>query len=283
MGMTSWLWWAGCTGTPLPSAPQADASAIEPAEVVAVAAAEEVPEVVPQEDAPPAPAPVIEARREPAPVTGPVTAPVVAPAPVGVPTPVPAPAPAGPRLWTLDPSQGALSVLVRYERGTALASMAHDHVVAATGWTGTVSWVEGEPQRCEISVSVPVSGLVVDPPGSRTRAGLPGETPAEDRGKILENLSGDRQLDGDRFPKITFRSTSCTPQGEKILVAGTLSLHGVSRAIEVPMEIEAGERFAARGAFSISGESFGFQPFRAAMGAVRNQDRLAFTIDVRGR
>jgi polyisoprenoid-binding protein YceI len=283
MWVTGWLWWAGCAETQVAVAPQAELRALEPARGVAVVMSEEVQPV--EAPAVPPPAPVVEVRPAPAPAPAPV--PVVEPVVEPVPEPIPVPEPvlevAQPRLWTLQPSQSDLSVLVRYERGTALASMAHDHVVAATGWTGTVWWVEGEPERCEISVSVPVTGLVVDPPGSRARAGLPGETPDEDKRKIGENLSGDRQLDGSRFPQITFRSTSCRPQGEKILVTGTLSLHGASRRIEVPMEITADERLQARGTFSISGESFGMQPFRAAMGAVRNQDRLDFTIDVQGR
>lgn len=190
---------------------------------------------------------------------------------------------AAPRTWKLDPASSAVFVLVKHDPDTALAGMAHDHTVAATGWSGTVTWTDGDPSACKVEITVPVSGLVIDAPGMRARAGLEGETEEDDKAKISENMWGSRQLEKDRFPSITFSSTSCTGSGSAITVAGTMTIHGVSKAVSVPMTITtAGDTFSAKGTFPSTASAWGFQPFTAAMGMIKNLDALQFTVDVKG-
>jgi polyisoprenoid-binding protein YceI len=224
---------------------------------------------------PPAPTPIVAA---PPPPSAPRPAPAASP-PVSLPPPPALPAPPAPveaapvdtaRTWTLDPAASRLVVEVRHDPGTALASLAHDHVVAATGWSGSVTWDPADPGRCVIAIDVPVAGLRVAD-----------DSPADDKAKITANFSGPRQLDGATFPTITFRSTSCAADGR---VTGDLAIHGVTRRITVPMRIStADDRFEARGGFVVSTGDFGFEPFTAAMGAIRNADPLTFTVVAVGR
>lgn len=194
----------------------------------------------------------------------------------------PAPAAAEARTWKLDPAASVLYVLVKHDTSTTLANMAHDHTIAATGWTGTVVWNPADPTACKVDITVPVAGLVVDPPGYRERANLHGETEESDKPKILDNMWGSRQLDKDRFPSITFSSTSCSGAGP-VVVSGNMTIHGVSRPVSLPMNITVdGDTFSAKGRLPSSTSQWGFEPFTAAMGMIKNLDELEFTIDVKG-
>ncbi|MCB9683473.1 MAG: YceI family protein [Alphaproteobacteria bacterium] len=198
--------------------------------------------------------------------------------------PAEAPAAPEPRTWKLDPSASTLFVLVKHDPNTALSGLAHDHTVAATGWSGTVTWTEGDPSACKVEITVPVSGLVIDPPGLRQRAGLEGDTPDSDKAKISDNMWGSRQLEKDVFPSISFASTSCNGSGSVITVAGNMTIHGVTKAVSLPMTINvSGDTFSAKGTMPSTASAWGFQPFTAAFGAIKNLDELQFTIDVRGR
>lgn len=198
------------------------------------------------------------------------------------PTDEPAAEPAkGPVTYALQPSRSVLAVLVKYDRTSLIAG--HDHIVQASTFTGTVVWDPADPSTCDIDISFPVTALVVDPDGSRARAGLEGETSDNDKKKIKQNFEGKSQLDASGFPTISFESTSCVAKGERFEVTGPLSMHGVSHEVKASMKITAdGQAFAAKGTFSGTHGDWGFDPFTALLGSLRNDDALAFTVDVKG-
>jgi polyisoprenoid-binding protein YceI len=204
--------------------------------------------------------------------------------------PVAEPAPEEPSVvgaadYTLALGRNSLYVVVTYQRGTLGAALAHDHVVVATKYSGTVHWDPADPSACRVAVDVPASGLRVDPPGARARAGVEGDAPVEDQPKIEENFNSKRQLDSGAFPVLTFRSERCAarPDG-RVDVTGPLTIRGVSRPTTVAMAIEAdGETFTARGKLTANHGDFGMTPFSAAMGAVKNAEPLAFTLDLTGK
>lgn len=190
--------------------------------------------------------------------------------------------PSGPVDYVFDAARSSLYVVVRYDRSSTLGpSIGHDHVVAATDATGRVRWNEADPGLCEVRLDVPVSGLVVDPPGSRSRAGLEGTPPVADQPKIVENLQGKKQLDLSAYPTISYRSTSCSGSAGRYDVRGALTMHGTEKAISLPMKIAVDDgRFVAHGTFDARHTDFGFDPFSAVMGALRNDDGLSFVVDV---
>ncbi|MCB9685637.1 MAG: YceI family protein [Alphaproteobacteria bacterium] len=187
------------------------------------------------------------------------------------------------RTWDLDPAASTLFVLVKHDPNTALAGMAHDHTIAATGWSGSVTWDPDAPGTCAVHIDVPVSGLVVDPPGYRARAGLEGDVPDGDKVKIAENMWGNRQLEKDRFPSISFSSTRCEGSGPTYVVVGDMTIHGVTKQVSTQMTIQADDAgFHASGTLPAALTTWDMSPFTAAMGMIKNLNELAFTIDVKG-
>lgn len=266
----------------------------------------------------PAAAPAVAEPSPDAPVTAaaPPTAPGSPPAPDGAPTPVPTPtaatpaaagpvsspaaatsaspagtpadpAPAAPVVtaadYTLTPAKSSIYVQVFKEPDTLAANLSHDHVIVATGWSGTVHWDPTDPAACVVKITVPVSGLVNDEESMRKRVGYDTVLDAGDRAEVRANMVSKSQLDGNAFPSITFNSTGCAASGDKVKVSGDLSIHGVPKRISPSFTIAGdGKSLSASGGFTASASDFGFAPFTALLGALKNKDAMKFTVSVVG-
>jgi polyisoprenoid-binding protein YceI len=173
------------------------------------------------------------------------------------------------------------SVLIKYDRKATIPG--HDHVLVSRDVRGQVTWTEGNPSACKINVEIPASSLLVDPPGSRKRAGLEGETSEGDRKAILENALGKRQLDAAQFPTLSFVSTACLADGDRVKVSGMLTIHGVGKAVSPSMNIQVAEGvFTARGRLAATHADFGMEPYTAVLGALRNDPALSFDLEFVG-
>ena len=192
---------------------------------------------------------------------------------------------AQPITYAMEPSRSWLFVKV-YNDTTRLASrLGHDHAVRAMDFTGTVVWDASDASACDVAFSVPVASLEPDPPGMRERAGLDpdGAVGASGLKTIGENFRSEGQLDAERYPTITFRSTSCDGATGRVTVHGVMTMRGVDVELDVSLDVAADDdTFTARGQVSVNHTDFGFEPFRALGGTLRNQDRLDFVIDVVG-
>jgi polyisoprenoid-binding protein YceI len=162
---------------------------------------------------------------------------------------------------------------------TVASNLSHDHVIVATGWSGTVHWDPSDPAACRIDIKVPVSGLVNDEEAMRKRVGYDTVLDAGQRGEVKDNMLAAGQLDAKSFPSITFTSTRCEPAGDKVKIAGNLSIHGVAKAIAPLFSLSAdGHELSASGGFSAKATDFGFQPYSALLGALKNKNEMRFTV-----
>jgi polyisoprenoid-binding protein YceI len=182
--------------------------------------------------------------------------------------------------FTIDPGQSALVVQV-FKDGVA-ARLAHDHVVQARAFSGTVAY---DPQKLDastIEVKVEVGSLRADEPATRRKFGLEGEPSAKDRADIEAAMKSDGQLDAARFPSITFASTSIAKQSDgRFLVVGRLTIRGVTQEVKFPAQIATeGGLLRGRAQFTFKQSSFGYQPYRAALGAIKNKDEVVLHIDL---
>jgi polyisoprenoid-binding protein YceI len=185
--------------------------------------------------------------------------------------------------WTLVPARSRLYVRVYRDESALASGLAHDHAVLATGWSGRVEVDPARPDACQVTFDLPVGGLVPDPDDLRRAVGLPDTLSAGQRESILGHILDEGQLWADRFPSVTWRSSTCSVQDGRVDVTGRLSIRGVGLDLTVPMSWHLdGPDLVASGRFQARATDFGFKPFTAMLGAIRNQDRMDFVVEVRG-
>ena len=198
------------------------------------------------------------------------------------PAPVPAaPASPGPRTFVIDAKQSVLAVQV-FKDGAA-AALAHNHVVSATAMSGRIVVDPANPASARVDVTVPTAALVNDDPKLRKRFGVTGDVPEGDRKMILEHMQDAGQLDIAHFPTMQFASTSTTGSGNKLVLNGKLTIHGVTRDISLPVDVaftDTGVR--GTGSIKLKTSDFGIEPYSAFLGAVKNKDGIVLHIDLVG-
>ena len=183
--------------------------------------------------------------------------------------------------FTIDPGQSALVVQI-FKDGVA-ARLAHDHVVRARAFSGTVAYDPQKPDASTIQVKVEVESLQADDPATRRKFGLEGEPPsAKDRADIETTMKSDGQLAAARFSSITFASTSIAKQPDgRLLVTGRLTIRGVAQDVKFPAQVALdGGLLRGRAQITFKQSSFGYQPYRAVLGAIQNKDEVILHIDL---
>ncbi len=178
---------------------------------------------------------------------------------------------------------GTIYVVVRKDEDTFASALSHNHAVKASGWSGSVTWHPSDAGQCQVEISVPVASLVVDDGATRSLAGLAEGPSDSDRQTIKENMLAADQLNGSRFPSVTFSSTSCSGTSGDVAVKGTMGLRGATKAISPTLSVSAdGSAFSAKGSFAVKHTDFGFDPFSALFGQLKNSNELTFHVDVSG-
>lgn len=200
------------------------------------------------------------------------------PADGGAATPVAPPqaeaVPTGPRTFTLDSAKS--SFVVQVFKAGAASGLAHDHVIKATGLTGSVVVDPASLATAAVEVTVQTKGLVNDEPLLRKRYGLEGEVNEKDRAAILDNMRNEDQLDIQKFPTIRFVSTSVVPgAGTALTLKGRLTIKGVTKDISLPCDVAIKDKTVdGKGTVRLKTSDFGIEPYSAFLGAVRNQDEI---------
>ena len=185
-----------------------------------------------------------------------------------------APAGAAPTTMKLDGSKSALHART-FKAGVA-SGLAHDHVISATEMSGTVGFDPDDPSTFTIEVTVKTASLKADEPRLRHKYGMDGEIDADDRETIEESMKDDEQLDVKRHPTIRFVSKTVkqTAPG-KYDVEGELTLRGKTRTVKLPVDVSLSPaRFEGKGKLRIKHTDYGFEPYSAMLGAVKNQDKI---------
>jgi polyisoprenoid-binding protein YceI len=202
-------------------------------------------------------------------------------APAAPPTSPPtAPAP-GPRTFVIDAKQSVLAVQV-FKDGAA-AALAHNHVVSATTMSGRIVVDPANPSAARIDVTLPTAALINDDPKLRKRFGVTGDVPEGDRKMILEHMQDAGQLDIAHFPTMQFSSTSTTGTGNKLVLNGKLTIHGVTRDISLPVDVTFTDTSVrGTGSVKLKTSDFGIEPYSAFLGAVKNKDGIVLHVDLVG-
>lgn len=171
--------------------------------------------------------------------------------------------------------RGASLAVIAVGKSGALSFMAgHTHEVTAP-IDGTVEIDTADLARSRVQLDIDATALKVTGKGD----------PPDDVPKVQRVMVSDTVLDVARYPTIAFRSTSITVKSQTgktadLVIAGTLTLHGVSRPVSIPAHADIADTAVnAKGAFAIKQTDFGMKPVSVA-GVVTVKDALAITFTI---
>lgn len=161
----------------------------------------------------------------------------------------------------IDVGQSKLTVFV-YKSGL-FSAFADNHVISAPIASGTIATTTPA-----VEIVVNAADLVpLDPnldPAKRT--------------EVRTRMLGPDVLNTAKFPTITFASTKIEQVGpERWNVSGRLTIHGVTRAITVPV-VRSNARY--RGETRIRQTDFDIKPIRIAGGTVSVKDELKIEFEI---
>jgi len=172
---------------------------------------------------------------------------------------------AGKKIYRIDAAQSLITVTVR--RGGALARFGHDHVVASRSVNGFVA-----PDAGRADFHFRLDQMTVDETGLRNAAGLDTQ-PSPDAIEGTRNNMLNRVLDAERFPLVLLHAER--RPGAKDSVRLTITLHGLGRAIDVPVRIErTNTSISASGELRLLQTDFGITPMSVMGGALTVQDLM---------
>jgi polyisoprenoid-binding protein YceI len=186
---------------------------------------------------------------------------------------------AAPRNYAVDPA--ASSVRIHVGKTGAFSFAGHTHEVVAPALSGEVTADPENLSGSRVALSFDAGALKVVAEGE----------PAGDAPKVEEAMRGPKTLDAARFPAITFKSGTVTGHGGAggpwdLQVAGEMSLHGVTRALTLPVRVELqGDTLTASGEAVLRQDEFGIHAVSAGGGTVKvkNEVQVSYKFVARAR
>lgn len=156
-----------------------------------------------------------------------------------------------------DPSNAKCEVFT-FKEGL-LSKMAHDLRIEVTSFQ-----IEADPNGPSVRAELDPRSLRVvtamsdgqDNPGA-----LSDSDKKKIEGQIIEEV-----LHGNQHERITFVSDSCTKTAEGYDVSGNLTLHGVTKRLQMSARVEGGQQVAE---VTLHQPDFGITPFKAMMGTLK--------------
>ena len=179
--------------------------------------------------------------------------------------------------YTLDASRSKF--MANANRSGLLWFEGHSHHLAASDFSGRV---ELTPQTI-----TPASLRLVVKAASLHETGADF---TDQQKQIINKELHDIVLLPDQYPDIVFQSTNVTAKpaatggGYDVKLTGDLTLHGVTRRIEIPATVTLnGDEMRAVGHFSIDRDNYKVKATSAAHGTVRVDNTVKFDFDIVGR
>ena len=155
------------------------------------------------------------------------------------------------------------TLTVRVFKSGAFSAFAHNHEIQAP-------IAEGKIDSSGNSVRLRVE--------SRQMRVLDPEISADKRGEIQHTMQSAAVLDVEKFPEISYQSTSVTSRGEGHWeVRGDLTLHGKKDPVVVDVTFKDGHY---RGSASLKQTAFGITPISIAGGTVKVKDEIKIEFDI---
>jgi polyisoprenoid-binding protein YceI len=172
-----------------------------------------------------------------------------------------------------DIDLAASTITVKVEKTGLFSAFAHDHTIAAPLASGHL-----DVQKRTAELKFRSQEMKVLDPGIKD----------SERDDIDRTMKSYKVLDAGRFPEIVFVSTSVeTPAvgakpaeadvAKRYLVHGKLTLHGVTRPIELPVSFSDGHY---TGKVTLKQTEFGITPVKIAGGTVKVKDPIEIVFEI---
>ena len=181
---------------------------------------------------------------------------------------------AGKKVFGIDAAHSLIAITVR--RGGALGRLGHDHVVASRRLAGFVA-----PDDGRADFYFRLDQLTVDEPQLRREAGLTTTPSAAAIEGTRKHMLGS-VLEAQRFPVVLLHARRV--DGVDNALRLTITLHGVTRSIDVPATVETNKDYiAASGTLQLRQTDFGITPLSVMAGALSVQDQLDLRFRIMAR
>jgi len=158
------------------------------------------------------------------------------------------------------------SLKIRVFKSGVFSAFAHDHEIQAPIDEGRID-----------SSATPSVQLRVD---SRKMSVLDPGVSADDRAQIQHTMQSAAVLDVEKFPEISYQSTTVTSSGDghgHWQVHGILTLLGRKQPVVVEVSLQGGHY---RGSASFKQSEFRITPIRIAGGTVKVKDEVKIEFDI---
>jgi polyisoprenoid-binding protein YceI len=177
--------------------------------------------------------------------------------------------------FKLDPAQSKF--IAHALRGGLLWFKGHEHLVAAREFTGEAQLSPDNITPASLQLTVKTDSMVET-----------SDAFTEPQKQIINKELREIVLEPAKYPEIVFKSTDVKGKSlgngqYDLKIGGELTLHGVSRRIEIPAKVTVtGNDLRAVGEFSIDRGDFNVKATSAFHGMVRVRDKVKFTFDIVG-
>ena len=88
-----------------------------------------------------------------------------------------------------------------------------------TDFSGTIMYNPDHPEKSSVEVTIKVASINTN------------------SGRRDNHLRSPDFFDAEKYPEIMFKSTAAKKQGDKLMVTGDLTMHGVTKSVVVPVEV----------------------------------------------
>ena len=188
--------------------------------------------------------------------------------------------------YAVSDQESLLYAQIWKDESTLLSGQAHDHVIRAAEWTGTLQYNPDNLSECSISFELPVDEMRNDEPAMREFVGIDGEIDPSDRETIRQHMIDEDQLHASAHPTISFTSTGCEGEGGdsgELTVTGGLTIRGVTKNVSLAVTFQRDDnKLYSQGSIMVEHADFGFEPYSAILGAVANDKDIKIAFDVVG-
>jgi polyisoprenoid-binding protein YceI len=151
------------------------------------------------------------------------------------------------------------------------AKLAHDLILTANSWNGTLNVDADNPAASSATLSIDARSIeIVEAVGGVKSLS------DKDRRDIDKNIN-EKVLQTSKFPELKFESTSVSGAEPNFNVAGNMTIAGSTRPVNVALNVDG---TTVTGRTSISQKDFGIKPFSAMMGAIKLRDDVDFELTV---